>query len=162
MSHETLHGQTSRRGFLPSHYVRPNVARQLRLMGTDTRKRCSDTSPRNILAFTSHRCGSVIAFTTTLIGTIVSLMASFLTSTETSLLSWKSNSDIPFAPGSKFGLFMSLLFREYLVDIGSMPLVKSPPTTTLPSSFLNRYTMLPASLHYNPGSSVYTSSGSEN
>ncbi len=157
-----LHGLTSPRGFLPSPYANTNVARQLRLMAIATNERCNDTSQRNILASTHRLCGSAIASTTTFIGTIVSLTAFFLISTGTSLLSWRSNSGIPFAPGSKSGLYMSLWLREYLDHIGNTPPVRSPPTMIRRSSFPNYFTTLPVFRHCNHNNLGSTSYGSGN
>ena len=160
MFHETSHGLTSLHGNPPLFVgAIQSVQVQPKLTVIDMSEKCSDTSLRNILAPTSRLYGSAIALTIILIGTIASRTVSFLTSTKTSLLSWKSNSGIPFAPGSKFGLSTSLWLREFLDRIGNTRLVKSLPTTTRRSYSPSRYTILPASWHCCQDSLDSTSSG---
>ena len=159
MFHKASPGLTSLRG-LPRLWMSTDEGfggLPPRLMVFDMNEKFNDTLWNNTPTPISRLYGSVTALTIALIGITVSLMASFLTSTETSLLSWKSNSGIPLAPGSKFGLYMSLWLREFLDRIGIMQPVKSPPTTIPQSSFPNRYTTLPAYRHYNQRNSVSTS-----
>ncbi len=150
MSRETSHGLTSLHG-LPHSWMRgiTSVKARPKLMVIGMNERCINTSPQNTPAPTYRHFGFVTALTTALIGTIASLMVSFLTSIGTSLLSWKSNLVTPFAPGSKFGLYMSLWFEQYLGRIGNMLHVKSPPIMIQQSSFPSRY----AILHGSPRSS---------
>ena len=133
-----------------------------KLMVIGMRGRFRNTSPRNILASTSRLFGFVTALTTILIGTIANRTASFLTSIETSLLSWKSNSGILFAPGSKLGLYTSLWCEEFLGRIGTTQLVKSPPTTTPQSPFPSRSIIYLNCLRLSPNGSVSTLFGREN
>ena len=158
MFHKASPGLTCPRG-LPHSWMKgiTSVAAQPRLMVFDMNEKFNDTLWNNTPTPISRLYGSVTALTIALIGITVSLMASFLTSTETSLLSWKLNLDIPFAPGSKLGLYMSLWCKEFLDRIGTTPPVKSPPTTTPQSSSPSPYTTLLAYRHYNQRSSVSTS-----
>ena len=155
MFHEISHGLISLRGNPPLFVgAIQNVQVQPKLMVIGMSGRCSDTSPRNIPAYTSRRFGFAIASIIILIGTIANRTASFLTSIETSLLSWKSNSGILFAPGSKFGLSMSLWLRKFLGRIGNTPPAKSPPTTIPPLSFPSRSIILHGSPRSDQGISA--------
>ena len=153
--HETLHGLTS----LPGHprlWTPADEVEGLPPKFTEfvTSERCNNTSLRNILESTSRLYGFVIAFIIIHIGTTANLMASFLTSTETSLLSWKLNSDTLFAPGSKYGLSTSLWLREFLDRIGNTPPVKSPPITIPRSPFPSRSIILHGSPRSDQGISA--------
>ena len=157
-----LHGLTSLPGRPRLWTEHDEAVAPPKLTVIDMSGRCSNTSLRNILASTSRLYGSAIAFTITLIGTIVNQTASFLTSIETSLLSWKSNSGILFAPGSKLGLYTSLWCEEFLGRIGTTQLVKSPPTTTPQSPFPSRSIIYLNCLRLSPNGSVSTLFGREN